>query len=68
MKSISKAPSFIFPFIFITITTLTSLVLKAQSYVGTNRFLLVIVGILFSLILWMLYEGWTVYKTEKQNN
>tara|TARA_A100001037_G_scaffold305318_1_gene344963 strand:+ start:4101 stop:5822 length:1722 start_codon:yes stop_codon:yes gene_type:complete len=57
-----------FPFIFITITTLTSLVLKAQSYVGTNRFLLVIVGILFSLILWMLYEGWTVYKTEKQNN
>jgi len=52
----------IIPFIFITVTTLTSLAVKAQSFVGNNRLLLVIDGILATLILWMLYEGWTVFR------
>jgi carbon starvation protein len=50
------------PFFFVTITTLASLVLKAQSFVENNRFLLVIDGILAALILWMLYEGWRVFR------
>jgi carbon starvation protein len=53
----------VIPFIFITITTLTSLVVNAQSFVGNNRLLLVIDGILTTLILWMLYEGWTIFRT-----
>ena len=53
----------VIPFIFITITTLTSLVVNAQSFVGNNRLLLVIDGILATLILWMLYEGWTIFRT-----
>jgi carbon starvation protein len=53
----------VIPFIFITITTLTSLVVNAQSFVGNNRLLLVIDGILAILILWMLYEGWTIFRT-----
>ena len=53
----------IIPFIFITITTLTSLAVNAQSFVGNNRLLLVIDGILATLILWMLYEGWTIFRT-----
>tara|TARA_B100000029_G_scaffold197307_1_gene195384 strand:- start:2279 stop:4000 length:1722 start_codon:yes stop_codon:yes gene_type:complete len=50
------------PFFFVTITTLASLVIKAQSFVENNRFLLVIDGILAALILWMLYEGWRVFR------
>jgi len=53
----------VIPFVFITITTLTSLVVNAQSFVGNNRLLLVIDGILATLILWMLYEGWTIFRT-----
>ena len=52
----------IIPFIFLTVTTLISLAVKAQSFVETNRLLLVIDGILSALILWMLYEGWKVYR------
>jgi len=51
------------PFIFITITTLTSLGIKAQSFIGNNRLLLAIDVILVILILWMLYEGWKVFKS-----
>ena len=52
----------IIPFIFLTVTTLISLAVKSQSFVETNRLLLVIDGILSALILWMLYEGWKVYR------
>jgi carbon starvation protein len=52
----------VIPFVFITITTIAALVVNAQSFVGNNRLLLGIVGILSSLILWMLYEGWSVYR------
>ena len=52
----------VIPFIFITIITLTTLVEKAQSFAMTNRLLLVIDGILIALILWMLYEGWMVFR------
>ena len=58
----------IIPFIFLTVTTLISLAVKAQSFVETNRLLLVIVGILSALILWMLYEGWKVYRAGRQLN
>ena len=55
----------IIPFIFVTITTLTSLAINAQSFIGKNQILLVIDGILITLILWMLYEGWMVYRAGK---
>ncbi len=58
----------IIPFIFLTVTTLISLAVKAQSFVETNRLLLVIDGILSALILWMLYEGWKVYRAGRQLN
>ena len=58
----------IIPFIFLTVTTLISLAIKAQSFVETNRLLLVIDGILSALILWMLYEGWKVYRAGRQLN
>ena len=50
------------PFIFVTITTLTSLAINARSFIGKNQLLLVIDGILITLILWMLYEGWMVFR------
>ncbi|SUZ78351.1 uncharacterized protein METZ01_LOCUS31205 [marine metagenome] len=53
----------VIPFIFITIITLTTLMVKIQSFAMTNRILLVIDGILIALILWMLYEGWMVFRT-----
>ncbi len=52
----------VIPFIFITIITLTTLMVKIQSFAMTNRILLVIDGILIALILWMLYEGWMVFR------
>jgi carbon starvation protein len=52
----------VIPFIFITIITLTTLMVKIKSFAMTNRILLVIDGILIALILWMLYEGWTVFR------
>ena len=52
----------VIPFIFITIITLTTLMVKIQSFAMTNRILLVSDGILIALILWMLYEGWTVFR------
>jgi carbon starvation protein len=58
----------IIPFIFLTVTTLISLAVKAQSFVETNRLLLVIDGILSTLFLWMLYEGWKVYRDGRQLN
>ena len=53
----------VIPFIFITIITLTTLMVKIQSFAMTNRILLIIDGILIALILWMLYEGWMVFRT-----
>ncbi len=53
----------VIPFIFITIITLTTLMVKIQSFAMTNQILLVIDGILIALILWMLYEGWMVFRT-----
>ena len=50
------------PFIFVTTTTLTSLAINARSFIGKNQLLLVIDGILITLILWMLYEGWMVFR------
>ena len=58
----------IIPFIFLTVTTLISLAVKAQSFIESNRLLLVIDSILFALILWMLYEGWKVYRAGRQLN
>ena len=52
----------IIPFIFITVTTLSSLAVNAQSFIGNNPLLFVIDCILATLILWMLYEGWTVFR------
>ena len=52
----------VIPFIFIIIVTLTTLMVKFQSFAMTNRILLVIDGILIALILWMLYEGWMVFR------
>ena len=59
-----KRPVFllVIPFIFVTITTISSLVIKAQAFIENNRFLLVIDCILIVLILWMLYEGWSIFK------
>jgi len=53
----------VIPFIFITIITLTTLMVKIKSFAMTNRILLAIDGILIALILWMLYEGWMVFRT-----
>ena len=53
------------PFIFVTTTTLTSLAINARSFIGKNQLLLVIDGILITLILWMLYEGWMVFRAGK---
>ena len=58
----------VIPFIFITIITISSLLIKAQHFFYSNRFLLVIDGILISLILWMLYEGWSHYRLGSSNN
>ena len=52
----------IIPFVFITVTTLSSLAVNAQSFIGNNPLLFVIDCILATLILWMLYEGWTVFR------
>ena len=52
----------VIPFIFITIITLTTLMVKIKSFAMTNRILLAIDGILIALILWMLYEGWMVFR------
>jgi len=52
----------VIPFIFLTITTIFSLLIKAQTFMENNRFLLVIDGILLLLIFWMLYEGWLIFR------
>ena len=57
----------VIPFIFITIITLTTLMVKIQSFAMTNRILLVIDGILIALILWMLYEGWMVFRARSHS-
>jgi carbon starvation protein len=51
----------ILPFIFLSVTTVVSLLTHAMSFMGNNRLLFVIVAILLMLTLWMLYEGWLVY-------
>ena len=52
----------ILPFIFLSVTTVTSLLTHAMSFMGNNRLLFVIVAILLLLTLWMLYEGWLVFR------
>lgn len=53
----------VIPFILVTLTTIISLVIQAQSFVENNHFLLMIDGILATLIIWMLYEGWSLFRT-----
>jgi len=52
----------VIPFILVTLTTIISLVIQAQSFVENNHFLLMIDGILATLIIWMLYEGWSLFR------
>ena len=52
----------ILPFIFLSVTTVASLLTHAMSFMGNNRLLFVIVAILLLLTLWMLYEGWLVFR------
>ena len=52
----------ILPFLFLSVTTIASLLTHAMSFMGNNRLLFVIVAILLLLTLWMLYEGWLVYR------
>ena len=52
----------ILPFIFLSVTTVASLLTHAMFFMGNNRLLFVIVAILLLLTLWMLYEGWLVYR------
>ena len=53
----------VIPFILITLITIISLVIQAQSFVENNHFLLMIDVILATLIIWMLYEGWSLFRT-----
>ena len=53
----------VIPFILITLTTIISLVIQAKSFVENNHFLLMIDGILVTLIIWMLYEGWSLFRS-----
>ena len=55
----------VIPFILITITTLSALVLNAHSFFRNNHFLLFINSFLTLLIVWMIYEGWLVFKAGK---
>jgi len=55
----------VIPFILITITTLSALVLNAHSFFRNNHFLLFINSFLTILIVWMIYEGWLVFKAGK---
>ena len=55
----------VIPFILITITTLSALVLNAHSFFRNNHFLLFINSFLTLLIVWMIYEGWLVFKDGK---
>ena len=52
----------ILPFIFLSVITVVSLLTHAMYFIGNNRLLFVIVAILLILTLWMLYEGWLVYR------
>ena len=52
----------ILPFLFLSVTTIASLLTHAMFFMGNNRLLFVIVAILLLLTLWMLYEGWLVYR------
>ena len=55
----------VIPFILITITTLSALVLNAHSFFRNNHFLLFVNSFLTLLIVWMIYEGWLVFKAGK---
>jgi carbon starvation protein len=57
----------VLPFLFITVITLTALILKIQAFWGTNRPLAIISIILFVFVLWMLVEGCVAFKKGKRH-
>ena len=57
----------VLPFLFITVITLTALILKIQEFWGTNRPLAIISIILFVFVLWMLAEGCVAFKKGKRH-
>ena len=52
----------IIPFVFITITTFISLVINANTFINNNLLLFAIEIIFIILIIWMIYEGFKVYR------